>query len=338
MPFTVQATQNKLRPFDRALYACRISGIHAARCATCALGRRRTLQLGRLLGRALYAVAGRLRKKILLNLDIAFGATMTAQHKQRIGRDACAHFCANWAELFFAAGPRRQDSMRAITVNGKEHLERALERGKGVIAVSAHMGVYPLIGTRLAADGRRFLMVVRDLESPSGSAMYERCREFIRLPSLTTIPEKNFFKNALGLLRANGILGIIADENKRHGGVFVDFFGRSASTAPGPAALARRTGAAIVPMFIVRNADDTQTINIHEPIVCDRSSDEQHDIQAATAAFTHAIEQEIRQDPAQWPWNNWRWRTQPHGRDPDAKIRKRHTLKRIQKIFKRLRD
>jgi Kdo2-lipid IVA lauroyltransferase/acyltransferase len=337
MPVDIHAAPKTFRFIDRILYAIKISGIHALRCIVFMLGRRRTLQIGRLLGRVLYAVAGHLRNKILLNLDIAFGTAMTVQHKQRIARDACAHFCANWAELFFAAGPRRCDAMQAITVNGKHHLDRALERGKGVIAVSAHMGVYPLIGTRLSADGCRFLMVVRDLESPSGSAMYDRCREFIRLPSLPTIPEKNFFKTTLSLLRAGGIVCLIADENKRRGGVFVDFFGRSASTAPGPAALARRTGAAIVPMFIVRNPDDTQTIHIHEPIVCLRTGDEESDIRNATAAFTQAIEQQIRQDPAQWPWNNWRWRTQPLGKDPNAKIRKRNTLKRMYKFFQRSR-
>lgn len=336
MPFAMQDTQKKLRPFDRVLYACKISGIHAVRCVTCALGRRRTLQLGRLLGHALYAVAGRLRKKILLNLDLAFGTSMTAQHKQRIARDACAHFCANWAEMFFAAGSRLTRSMQTISITGKEHLEKALAHDHGVIAVSAHLSTYPFVGTRLTKEGYQFLMVVRDLESPSGSAMYDRCRELIELQALPTVPEKKFFKTALGLLRSNGILGIIADENKRHGGVFVDFFGRSASTAPGPAVLARRTGAAIVPMFIVRNPDDTQTIRIHEPVFCARSKNEQRDIQDATAAFTHAIEQEIRQDPAQWAWNNWRWRTQPHGKDNAAKIRKKNYFKRLQKYFKRL--
>ncbi len=102
--------------------------------------------------------------------------------------------------------------------------------------------------------------------------------------------------------------------------------------------LARRTGAAIVPMFIVRNPDDTQTIRIHEPVFCARSNDEQRDIQDATAAFTHAIEQEIRQDPAQWAWNNWRWRTQPHGKDDAAKIRKKNYFKRLQKYLNACRD
>jgi len=338
MTADLHATPEKLHLMDRTRYACKISGIHAVRGLTFALGRRRTLQLGCLLGRALYAVARRLRKKILLNLDIAFGTTMADRQKHAIGRDACVHFCANWAELFFAAEPRRREAcMHHITIAGREHMDSALARGCGVIAVSAHMGVYSLIGPRLEHDGYRFLMVVRDLESVSGSAMYARCREMIGLRAVATVPEKQFLKNTLGMLRSGGIVGIIADENRRRGGIFVNFFGRSASTAPGPAALARRTGAAIVPMFIVRNQDDTQTIHIHEPIFCTRGADEQADVRTATAAFTQAIELQIRQDPAQWPWNTWRWRTQPHGKDPGAKIRKKNTLKRIRRFFRRMR-
>ncbi len=338
MPFTVQATHKKLRPLDRAQYLCNMGVLHTLNTLLGLLGRTRTLQLGRLLSRILLAVAGRLRKKILLNLDLAFGTTLTPTQKKHIARKSLEHFCANWAEDCFATGRRLSESLQTINIEGKEHLEKALARGHGVVAVSAHMGTYPLIGSRLSREGYTSLTVVRDLESPAGSAMYARIRELIECPAIPTVPEKKFFKTALSLLRSGGILYIIADENKRRGGVFVDFFGRKASTAPGPAVLARRTGAAIVPMFLVRNPNNTQTIHIHEAIICAHSDDAQRDIQDATAAFTRAIEQQIRQDPAQWPWNTWRWRTQPHGKDESAKIRKRNLLKHIKKKFNRLRD
>ncbi len=337
MPFAVQNIQKKLRPLDHVLYLCNMGGIYTIIAITTLLGRTRTLQLGHLLGYMLFAIASRLRKKMLLNLGLAFREALTPPQRKQIARNSLTNFCANWAEVFFAAGHHHAGSMQTINIEGKEHLEKALTHGHGVIAVSAHMGTYQLIGPRLSRDGFNSLTVVRDLESPAGSAMYTRCRELIELPAIPTVPEKFFFKTALGLLRSNGILCIISDENKRRGGVFVDFFGRKASTAPGPAVLARRTGAAIVPMFIVRNPDNTQTIHIHEAIICTRSSDAQSDIQDATAAFTRAIEQQIRQDPTQWPWNTWRWRTQPHGKDESAKIRKRNLLKHIKKEFNRMR-
>jgi KDO2-lipid IV(A) lauroyltransferase len=338
MPVDRHSTPKNLHPIDRLLYLCNMGGFYMLTGLTGLLGRTRTLQLGRLLGRMLYAVAGRLRRKILLNLDLAFRTTLTPTQKKHIARKSLAHFCANGGEVFFATGRRLTKSMQTINIESKEHLEKALAHGHGVIAVSAHMGTYPLIGPRLSTEGYTSLTVVRDLESPVGSAMYARLRELIELPAIPTVPEKKFFKAALGLLRSGGILYIITDENKRHGGVFVDFFGRNASTAPGPTVLARRTGAAIVPMFIVRNPDNTQTIHIHEAIFCAHTDNEQRDIREATAAFTLNIEQQIRQDPAQWPWNNWRWRTQPHGKDESAKIHKKNLLKSAQKFLSRRRS
>jgi len=337
MPVDRHSIPKILHPVDRLLYLCSMGGIYTLTGFTGLLGRTRTLQFGRLLSRMLFAVAGRLRRKILLNLDLAFETALTPTQKKHIARKSLAHFCANWAEAFFATGHRLSTSMQTINIEGKEHLEKALAPGHGVIAVSAHMGTYQLIGPRLSKEGYTSLTVVRDLDSPAGSAMYARCRELITLDALPTVPEKKFFKGTLRLLRSNGILCIISDENKRHGGVFVDFFGRNASTAPGPAVLARRTGAAIVPVFIIRNSNDTQTIHIHEAIICARSDDAQRDIQDATAAFTQAIEQQIRQDPTQWPWNTWRWRTQPHGKDESAKIHKRNLFTRVRKFFKRFR-
>ena len=121
MPLAVQATQKKLRPFDRALYLCNMGVLHTLRSCVGLLGRKRALRLGRLLGCMLYAVAGRLRKKMLLNLDLAFGAALTPLQKKQIARNSLAHFCANWAEIFFAGGSR----LDRINADHQHHGQRA---------------------------------------------------------------------------------------------------------------------------------------------------------------------------------------------------------------------
>ncbi len=129
-------------------------------------------------------------------------------------------------------------------------------------------------------------------------------------------------------LSRNGILCLIADENKRTGGVFVDFFGRPASTPPGPAALALRTGAAIVPIFITRNPDNSQHITILQRNARGRKpADAADDVRAITQLFTAVIEQRIRGDLAQWMWTNFRWRTQPGGPSDEAKLKKSQPVK-----------
>jgi KDO2-lipid IV(A) lauroyltransferase len=158
----------------------------------------------------------------------------------------------------------------------------------------------------------------------------------IGLQALYTTPERQFFKKAMQTFARNGILCLISDENKRTGGVFVDFFGRTASTPPGPAALALRTGAAIIPVFITRNPDNSQRIIIEKEISWQTTGDTGRDVLAITARFTAAIERRIRGDLAQWMWTNFRWRTQPEGPSDEAKLKKFQPLKRLRKKLRHL--
>ncbi|MCP4717257.1 MAG: lysophospholipid acyltransferase family protein [Deltaproteobacteria bacterium] len=308
---------------DRLGYAAAMAGIWFVVGLTTLLGHRGTLALGKAIGSLLFTFFGRMQAKVLHNLGFAFGDALPERERPELARRIIQNFCQTWAELFFVAGPKKRPVRTTVTIEGREHLDRALAHGRGVIAVSAHMGNYPMIGIKLTEEGYHFVMVVRDLQTRAGSAAYSECRRMIDMPSLATQPEREFFKGALKTLRRGGILCLIADENKRHGGIFVDFFGQQASTAPGPAALAQRTGAAIVPMFMVRESDGSQRLIIEEEIIWERSGDTAADMQTLTALFTATIEARIRRDPDQWIWTNWRWRTQEWGKDASAKLRKK---------------
>ncbi len=298
------------------------------------IGYKNTLALGRLLGATLFRFSGQTRAKVLHNLTLAYDDTLTAEQKLTIARASLQLFCTTWIELFYLAGPRKKQVHDTVTISGREHLDRALAKGRGVIAVSAHLGNYPLIGIKLCKEGYNFITVIRDLKTMAGSATYGQARKCIELPFLATTPERQFFKNALKILKNNGILCLIADENKRTGGVFVDFFGRPASTAPGAAGLALRTGAAVVPVYIIRTSPGAQQIIIEKEIEFEPTGDEIHDTTQITALFTTSIEQQIRKDPAQWAWTSWRWRTQPEGQSSEAKIPKKKRLKKFKKWLK----
>ena len=112
----------------------------------------------------------------------------------------------------------------------------------------------------------------------------------------------------LNCLRKNEIICFIADENKRRGGVEVDFFGHNTPTAVGPAVLSLRTGAALVPLFIVRQKDNTHKIIIEPALECNLSGNKSEDIHTLTSAFTKRIEFYIREYPDQWLWTNRRWK------------------------------
>ena len=321
--------------FTRAATFFCMSGIYLGVFFSTLIGRRNTLSIGKSAGNILYVFSSRIRNKILLNLGLAYNNSIPSKEKKRLAKKVLQNFGKNWAELFFFAGPLNKRSWEKISIEGIENLDNALKQGNGAIAISAHIGNYPLIGTIISSLGYDFHTVFRDLKTKTGSIVYHKARRRINLPTLATLPEKQFYKNALKILRRNGTLCLISDENKRYGGIFVDFFGRKASTAPGPAGLAIRTGAKIIPVFMVRNSDDSQKIIIDKEVSWKKTDDSEKDIKNITAGFTAVIENYVRAYPDQWLWTNFRWRTQPEGQSDSAKLKKKISLKTLKKKVKK---
>jgi KDO2-lipid IV(A) lauroyltransferase len=99
--------------------------------------------------------------------------------------------------------------------------------------------------------------------------------------------------------------------------VFVDFFGRAACTASGLARVALRTGAAVLPGFLVWSEDEKRyVLEFGEQFALERTGDDEADIVANTQLFTAAIERSIRAYPKQWLWVHRRWKTRPPGEEP----------------------
>jgi KDO2-lipid IV(A) lauroyltransferase len=133
---------------------------------------------------------------------------------------------------------------------------------------------------------------------------------------LKIIPRRISALAAVRRLRRNEIVGILADQNTRKQNVFVDFFGVKAATTPGPAALALRTGAHLVPAFMLREGPGRHKLIIEEPIEPVRTGDLEADIIATTQKCADILEKYVRQYPPQWFWVHRRWSSRPNGEPP----------------------
>ena len=105
-------------------------------------------------------------------------------------------------------------------------------------------------------------------------------------------------------------MSILVDQDTRVPGTFVRFFDHPAHTPVGPAVIAGRTGAPIVPMGIRRQTDDTHLITIKPPISVEERPSEDA-VQRVVQHYTSEIETFIRQSPTQWVWMHDRWKTKP---------------------------
>ncbi len=250
----------------------------------------------------------RYRRRISRNLQIAFGDSFDRHAINTISRTLSENLGLNFAETLVSATPKKKLLLDSIQIHGIENLDKALSQGKGVLAFSAHLGNFTLIGLKMAAEGYPFHMLVKD---PPYSAVTAALRilqtgqggRFIYVE-----PWEKALRQILSCLRKNEIVCILADEKKSRSGVNVDFFGHPAPTAPGPAVLSLRTGAPLVPIFIVREKDGLHHIYIEPQLEVQLNGDRSQDIPIVISAYTKVIEQYIRRYTDQWFWINNRWK------------------------------
>lgn len=197
---------------------------------------------------------------------------------------------------------------RYVTLEGSEHVQEALAHGKGAIILTAHFGNWELLAASISATVAPLTPIVRQLRSPRLNAIVSNYRQ---KAGYATIDRDTGIRHALRCLKRNQLLGIVADVDTAVNGVFVDFFGRHAHTPYSPVAIAQKTGAAILPAFIIRQADGSHRAIIQPPMPLKLTHAKQKDLVRNTQEFTKIIESYIRRYPAQWIWMHQRWKTQP---------------------------
>ena len=195
-----------------------------------------------------------------------------------------------------------------VSFEGIQHVEDALAKGKGAIILTGHFGNWELLAASISATVAPLSPIVRKLRSPRLNVLVSRYRE---KAGYTTIDRDTGVRQALRCLKRNELLGIVADVDTTVNGVFVDFFGKPAYTPYSPVAFALKTGAAILPAFIVRQPDGTHRAIIEPSLALERCDVKEKELVINTQKFTKIIESYIRKYPEQWIWMHKRWKTRP---------------------------
>jgi KDO2-lipid IV(A) lauroyltransferase len=188
-----------------------------------------------------------------------------------------------------------------IRLEGEDHLRDALAKGQGVVALSAHLGSFTMIGARLAAEGYPFSVVVKHPGDPRFARLIDDYRAQIGIRTIPAKPRREAVRGILKALRGNRIVLVIADEFKS-GGVTVEFMRQSSAAPRGPATLALRTGAVTLPMFATWRPGGSLVLSIGPELKPVQKEDLEKSVEATTALYTRHIEKAIRQYPDQWNW------------------------------------
>lgn len=194
-------------------------------------------------------------------------------------------------------------------VIGFEHVRDPFERGEGVVVATGHLGNWELGGASVPVRGIPLEVVARRQANPLFDDHMRRVREGL---GMRVVYRKEARRETLRTLRGGGVVALVADQNVRAGGLFVDFFGVPAATARGPALLSLRTGSRLVVAFATSLPDAPGRYRVRfRPVEAPETGDPDEDVRVLTRAYMAALEGEIREAPDQYFWLHRRWKTRP---------------------------
>ncbi len=239
------------------------------------------------------------RKRIAeANIRLALGSEAPRSYL----REAMELLIRNFLEVakFYYVSP--EEFRERVEISGAEYLEEARRGGRGVVAVSCHLGNFPLLCMRLALEGWKVGVVAK---MPRNRPLAKFLREKMAALGIRHIEGSQRHKAAresLRLLQEGGLLYLMIDQNPRRGGIPVPFFGRPVPTYRGASILAERSRAVLIPIFIASHGPGRHTVYVERPYR--PSGDPLSDLEVAA----RVAEDYIRRFPTQWWWWHRRWR------------------------------
>lgn len=261
------------------------------------------------LSQLLFATDRRHRRIAERNLALAFGKK-TDRERTQIARSAFRNMGRVMAEFSFTPRLNEENVSQYVFFEGGENFHRAREKGNGILFLTAHFGNWEWMAATFPIWFRcPCHVIVRPLDNRLLDGIVERLRT---CTGNRTVPKEKSMGRILRLLRQGELVGVLLDQNVSwQEGVFVNFFGELACTNAGLALLALKTGASVLPVFNIRQADGRYRAVIGPEIPVIRTGDKDTDVEKNTDLFTSVIERYVREYPDHWFWLHQRWKTRP---------------------------
>ncbi len=258
-----------------------------------------------------YHLHGRLRRVGERNLSLTLPQLSKEKRAELL---AAVYRHLGWQLVEFCRMPRytASNTRNWMRTEGLDHYLAAQANGKGVLVLTGHLGAWELSSFYHSLMGHPMGLVIRRLDN-------RRLDEFVNgircMHGNRVLHKDDFARGLLTAMRAGDTVGILMDTNMTppQGG-FVNFFGIPACTATGLARVALKTGAAVLPGFMLWEAAEQQyVLHFGSELRLAETSDHEADILAATQQCNDVLESWIRRYPDQWLWIHRRWKTRPPG-------------------------
>jgi KDO2-lipid IV(A) lauroyltransferase len=239
------------------------------------------------------------------NLRLAF-PEKSGRERRRIARGCFVHLARSAVEFLRLPGLDRGKVEKLLEHQGWEHYQRAMQQGRGVIAVTAHFGNFDLLACTQALRGVPLHVLTREQHLGGFNRYWMSVR---RKLGVGLLPVRDSALRIHRLLKQGQVVAMVIDQHVSGSrGILVPFFGRPASTVHAPALFAIATGAPLLPVTIERLPGGRHRVTFDPPVSVDGTGGRDGEVLRVTAELNRWLEGKIRARPDQWLWIHRRWK------------------------------
>jgi KDO2-lipid IV(A) lauroyltransferase len=235
-------------------------------------------------------------RRASVNMRRILGPGVPEREVERQTWLAFRNYARYMIDLLWLSESTVEEREAICTVRGWDHVVGALERGKGLLIVTGHLGNWDLPAAILAGRGYPTNVIVETLEPPAWNDRVQAIRQRI---GLRAIPMERGGRELYAALKRNETVAVVFDRPLTTGGVPVTYFGAETRVPDGVARLALRTGASVIGAVGVRRGDRV-IAEVSPPFEIERTGDRQRDVLALTQTIVSWLEGHVRQRPSQW--------------------------------------
>ena len=260
-------------------------------------------------GELWFAVDKRHRQVALNNLTRAFGSEKSDREIRQIAKQVFRNIVHVVFEVGWSLHLHPKDLDAFFLVKGRANIRAAIRKGKGALILTGHVGNWELMPVAAVMAGYSCNVLYRPMDyAPLDRFFVEARTRF----GLKMIPKDASLLRVFKALKRGEMVAMLLDQNVGlHKGVMVDFFGRPACTSYGLAYIALKTGAPVLPFFVVRDGKG-YTAELGPEIPFIKTGDDRKDLEENTQQYNKVLETIIRRYPDQWFWVHNRWKTRPY--------------------------
>ncbi len=269
------------------------------------LSARQADRLGVGLGSAAYRLAGSRRELAQSNIKQALGETLTDTEIDATVKRVFQNIGRTLVELARLEKMGIERVRDQVVPAGLETIEAARKKGNGAIIGTAHFGNWEIMGVYPAVFGIPSDTLAIEQHNLKINRLVINLRESMGVKILE-VPANA--RQVFRSLDANRVVIIAADQHAAAGTLVMDFFGRPAAVARGPALFAIRRNCPLIPMLMRRERYDRHVVIAGEAIYPPESGDKEKDLRSMTATYLRFLEEHLTAHPDQWLWTHNRWK------------------------------